>query len=172
MTLKHRFSKVHQTIAGGFRANQAAAEGETFTSKHAGGVVREFFHHPGHKADFTAAHADIACRYVGVGAQMTIEFGHQRLAEAHHFAFAFAFRIEVRTAFTAAHRQGGQGIFEGLFEAEEFENRAVYRRVEAHSPFVRPNRRTELHAPCAVNLYLITVVYPHDAELNNTLRLN
>ncbi|CSG70606.1 Uncharacterised protein [Shigella sonnei] len=56
---------------------------------------------------------------------MTIKLGHQRLAKTHHFTFAFSFRIEIAAAFTTAHRQGSQGIFEGLFKAEEFENGKV-----------------------------------------------
>ena len=103
---------------------------------------------------------------------MTIQFGHQCLAEAHHLTFAFAFWIEVRTPFATAHRQGCQGVFKGLFKAEEFQNREVYGRVEAHPAFERPDSRAELDAPCAVHLNLITVVYPHHAELNDALRFN
>ena len=67
MAFEHRFGEVHQTVAGSFRANQAAAERETFTGKDAGAVVGQFFHHPGHKADFTTAYADIARRNIGIG---------------------------------------------------------------------------------------------------------
>lgn len=82
---------------------------------------------------------------------MAIKLGHQRTAEAHHFAIALAFRIEIAAAFPAAHRQRGQGVFEGLLEAKEFENRQVYRRVEAHSALIRADGRVELHAPRAVD---------------------
>ena len=66
MAFEHCFGEVHQTVAGGFRADQAAAKRETFTGKDAGAVVGQFFHHPGHKADFTTTHADIARRNVGI----------------------------------------------------------------------------------------------------------
>ena len=77
MTLEHRFRKVHQAITGGFRTNQTAAERKTFAGKYAGGVVGEFFHHPGHKADFTPTDANVTGWDIGVRAQMTIQFGHQ-----------------------------------------------------------------------------------------------
>ena len=172
VALKHRFGEVNQAIAGGFRTNQAAAEGETFAGKYAGAVVRELTHHPGHKADFTTAYADITGRHVGIRPQMTIQFGHQRLAETHDFAVALAFRIEIAAAFTAAHRQGGQGVFEGLFKAKEFQNRQVYGGVKTHTALVRADGGVELHAPCAVNLNLVTVINPNDAELDSTLRFN
>ncbi|MMZ63920.1 hypothetical protein D1872_262090 [compost metagenome] len=54
---------------------------------------------------------------------MAIQFGHQRLAETHHFAFAFAFRIKIAAAFPTAHRQRGERIFERLLKAQEFQNR-------------------------------------------------
>ncbi len=103
---------------------------------------------------------------------MTVQFGHQRLAEAHHFAFAFAFRIKIAAAFTAAHRQGGEGIFKGLFKAEELQDRQVNRRVETHPALEWTNRRAELDTPGAVDLHLITVVNPHYAELDHALGFN
>ncbi|MNV24720.1 hypothetical protein D3C71_1157930 [compost metagenome] len=103
---------------------------------------------------------------------MAIKLGHQRLAETHHFAFAFAFRVEIAAAFTAAHWQGGQRVFKGLLKAEELQDRQVHGRVEAHSAFERTNRGTELDAPRAVHLHLIFVVHPHHAELNHTFGFN
>ena len=172
MALKHRFGEVNQTVTGGFRTNQAAAEGEAFTGEYAGAVVGELTHHPGHKAHFTPAYADITGRHVGIRAEVAIQFGHQRLAETHHFAIAFAFRIEVAAAFTAAHWQGGQSVFEGLFKTEEFQNRQVYGGVETHTALIRADGGVELHAPGAVNLNLIAVINPNDAELDSTLRFN
>ena len=103
---------------------------------------------------------------------MTEQFGHQGLAKTHHFAFAFAFWIEIAPAFTSAHRQRGEGVFKSLLEAKEFQDRQVYRRMETHAAFVRTNRRAKLYTPCAVNLYLITIVQPDHAELDHALRFN
>ena len=171
VTLKHRFGEIDQTITRRFRANQATAKRQTFAGKDAGAVVGELFHHPGHKAHFTPPHADIPGRNVGVRPKVAIELSDQRLAEAHHFAFALAFRIEITPAFTAAHRQGSERIFKGLLEAEEFQNRQVHRGVEAHPALKRPNGGVKLHAPRAVDLHLIAVVHPRHAELDDALRL-
>ena len=104
MTLEHGLCEVNQAVPGRFRADQAPAKRQPFAGKDAGAVVGKLFHHPGHKAHFTSAHADITGRHVGIRAEVAVEFGHQRLAEAHHFAFAFAFRVEIAAAFPAAHR--------------------------------------------------------------------
>ena len=103
---------------------------------------------------------------------MAEQFGHQRLAETHHFTFAFTFRVEVTPALTTAHRQRGEGIFKGLLEAEEFQDRQVYGRVETHTAFVRTNGRAKLYAPRAVDLHLIAIVQPNYAELDHALRFN
>ncbi len=159
-------------MLNGDSADQAAAEGEALAGKHAGGVVGQFLHHAGHKADFTAADADVAGRHVGVRAQVAIQLGHQRLAEAHDLALAFALRIEIGAAFAAAHRQGGQRILEGLLKAEELQDRQVYRWVEAHAALIGADGRVELHAEGAIDLHLAAIVHPADAELNDTLGLH
>ncbi len=103
---------------------------------------------------------------------MAIQFSHQRLAETHHFAFAFPFRIEIAAAFTAAHRQRGEGIFKGLLKAEELKDGKVYRRMEAHTAFIGADSRVELHAPGAIYLHLVFVVQPHYAKLDYALWFN
>src|SRR5699024_4419108 len=115
---------------------------------------------------------NIACRNVSVWPQMTIKLRHQCLTKTHHFAFTFTFRIEVTSAFTAAHRQSGQGVFEGLLEAKEFKNGKIYRWVETHTAFIRTNSGVELNAPCTVNLYLTAIINPNYAKLDGTLWFN
>jgi hypothetical protein len=44
--------------------------------------------------------------------------------------------------------------------------------VETHAALIRADGRVELHAPRAVNLNLIAVVHPDDAELDSTLWFN
>ena len=46
----------------------------------------------------------------------------KRLAKTHDFPLRFSFRIKVRAAFSAAHRQAGQTVFERLFEGQEFQD--------------------------------------------------
>ena len=100
------------------------------------------------------------------------EFGHEGLAEAHDFAVALALRVEVGAALAAAHREGGEGVLEALFEAEEFDNRRVDRRVESETALVRTDRGVELDAEAAVDLDFALVVDPGDSELDEALRLD
>ena len=44
--------------------------------------------------------------------------------------------------------------------------------MEAHAAFVWANRGVKLHAPGAVNLHLIAIVNPDDAELDDALRFD
>ena len=103
---------------------------------------------------------------------MTLQLGHERLAEAHHLAIGTALRIEIGTAFAAAHRQAGQGVLKNLFEAEELDNGLVDRRVEAQTALVRADCGVELHTVAAVHLDTAFIIRPCDAELHHTLRLD
>src|SRR5690606_13028565 len=118
----HIFDKIDQAIAGRLRANQAAAKGQSLAGKDTGRIVRDFFHHAGHKADLPRAYADVASRNIGVGAEMPVQLQHERLAEAHYLAAALALWVKVGTALAAAHWQRGQGILEGLLECQKLED--------------------------------------------------
>ena len=169
---QHGLGKIHAAVAGGFRANQAAAPFEAFAGQDGSKFVADFFVLAEQIADFAAAYADVTGRDVGVGADVAVEFGHKGLAEAHYFGIGFAFRVKVRTAFAAAHRQGGQRIFEHLFKGEEFQHAQIDCRVETQTAFVRADGRAHLNTVAAVDLNLAFVVHPSDAEHNHTFRFN
>ena len=94
------------------------------------------------------------------------------LTEAHDFAVALAAGREVRAALGAAHRQGGESIFEGLLETEEFQDREVHRSVETDAAFVRADGVVELHAVADVVLHFALVVKPGDAEGDDAVGLD
>ena len=71
-----------------------------------------------------------------------------------------------------AHRQGGEGVFESLLEAEEFKYREVYRRVEADAAFVRADGIVELNSVAEVVLNFALVVDPCYTEGDNAVRLD
>jgi hypothetical protein len=48
--------------------------------------------------------SDVARRNVGVWAYVAEQFGHEALAETHHFGVALALGVEIRPAFAATHR--------------------------------------------------------------------
>src|SRR5690606_34389597 len=124
-----------------------------------------------HVANLASADADVAGRDVRVLTEMAVEFGHERLAEAHHLAVGPAARIEVRAALTTADRHPGQRVFEGLLEAEELDDAQIDRRVEPQAALVGAERRVELDAEAAVDLDLPVIVHPRHPEDDLPLRL-
>ena len=101
---------------------------------------------------------------------MAVEFAHKVLAEAHNFIFAFAFGVEVTAALAAAHGEGGKGVFEDLFESEEFKDAEVYGRVEAQSAFVWSDGVVKLNPVSGVNLDIALVIQPWNLEDDDTVR--
>ena len=102
---------------------------------------------------------------------MAIKLGHEALAEAHHLMVALALRVEIGAALAAAHGKAGQGILEGLLEAEELEDRFVDRGVEADPALIGPDRIVVLDPVAALDADMIIVVLPDDAEADHPVRL-
>ena len=115
--------------------------------------------------------AQVTGRNVGVGTDMLLQLGHEALAEPHDFCVALTVGIEVGAALTAAHRQGGQGVLEGLLEAQELHDGQVYVGCETDTALIGTDGGVELYAVAAVDLHLAGVVYPAYAEHNNALGL-
>src|SRR3546814_19451732 len=95
-------------------------------------------------ADLARTTADIARGNVSIFAQMPVKLRHKRLTKAHNFRVGAAARVEIRSPLAAADRQPGQGVLEGLLEAEELDDPDVDRRMDAKAPLVRPERRVAL----------------------------
>ena len=171
-TLEHFTHKVEAAEAGCLGADETAAEFEVLAGEHAGEIARETLVLSEEITDFAGTDADIAGGDVDFGADVTIEFGHERLAEAHNLSVALAARREVGTAFAAAHGKRGERVLEGLFEAEEFQNAEVHRRVEAESALVRTDGGVELHAVADVDLHFAFVIDPGHAESDDAFGFN
>ena len=77
-------------------------------------------------ANLTSAYADVASWHVHVGANHLVQLAHEGLTETHHLIVTLAAYAEVATTFTTTHRQCGQCVLEGLFEAEELQDAQVY----------------------------------------------
>lgn len=75
-----------------------------------------------HEAYLTAADADVACRYVGVGTDITEQLVHEGVTEAHDLIVRLAAWGEVGASFSTAHRQCGQGVLESLLESQELQD--------------------------------------------------
>ena len=122
LALQHVLQEIDRAIAGGLGADQAAAIFQALAGQHAGELVGDALVLAEHIADLAPADADVAGRHVDVGADMAIQFGHEGLAEAHHFVIGLALGIEVGAALAAAHRQPGQAVLEGLLEGQELQH--------------------------------------------------
>ena len=127
-------------------------------------MVRKLAIHAKEVTNFAATHADVACGNVFVRTDVTIQFGHESLAETHDFSIAAPAGCKVATTLTAAHRQRGKCVFERLLEAQELQDREVYRGMETQSAFVWANSAVELHAITDVNVYLALIVGPRNTE--------
>ena len=170
--LEHVLHEVEGAEAGSLRTYAAAAEFHCLAGECAVVLVDEAFVHTVHISYFASAHADVAGGYVAVRTEVLPEAEHEGLAEAHDFAVALATGGEVAAALCAAHRKGGECVFECLLEAQELENGKVYRSVEADTAFVRADGVVELHTVADVVLYFALVVDPCHAEGNYAVRLN
>src|SRR5690606_19746255 len=154
---EHFLGEVDTAIAGGFGADQAAAVGQALAGEHRGELVGQALVLAEEEADFPAAYTDVTGRYVEVGADVAIQLGHERLAEAHHFVVALALGVEVRAALAAAHGQRGQGILEDLFEREELKHPDIDRRMKAQAALVRADGAVHLDAVATVDAHLALV---------------
>ena len=101
--LEHVLEEVHVAIARGFGADARTAELLPLTREDALEAVGELLVHTEHVAHFAATHADVACGYVFIGSDVSVEFGHESLTEAHHLGIALATGREVGTALGTAH---------------------------------------------------------------------
>ena len=170
--LEHFLGEVYAAVAGGFRADQAAAVGDALAGQHRGELVGQALVLAEQVADLAAADADVTGRHVEVGADVAVQLAHEGLAEAHHFVVALALGVEVRAALAAAHGQRGQRVLEHLLEGEELEHAEVDRRVEAQAALVRTDGTAHLHAIAAVDLHPPGIVDPGHAEQDGPLRLD
>ena len=119
---------------------------------------------PEEEPDLAPSDADVAGRDVPILTDVPIELRHERLAEPHDLRVRAALGVEVAAALAAADGHAGEGVLEGLLEAEELDDPQVHRRVEAQAALVGTEGGVELHPKPAVDLDLTGVVDPRDPE--------
>jgi len=100
---------------------------------------------------------------------MAEEFSHKALAKTHDLSVGFALGVKIATAFTAAHREGGEAVFEDLLKAEELQNGKVDAGVETQAALVGADSAVELDAESAVHMHFAFVVHPGDAKHDDAL---
>ena len=164
--------EVGEAVAGGLGAGKRAAERKALAGKHAGPLVAQALVLTEQVGDLTAADAKVAGGDIGVGADVTIQLGHKRLAEVHDLVVGLALGVEVGAALAAAHGKRGEGVLQDLLEAEELEHAEGDGRVKAKAALVGTDGGVELDAVTAVDLNLAGVVDPRHAEHDHALGLN
>ena len=168
--LQHLFCKINLAVTGSFRTDQTAAPFEAFTGQNAGEFIAQPFVLAEHETDLTAANTDITGRNVSIRTDMTLQFGHEALAETHHFIVGFSFGIEIASAFSTAHGQCGEAVLQHLLESKEFQDAEVHGRVETQTAFVRTDRAVHLNAVTLVDLDFAFVIHPGNAEQDHAFR--
>ena len=88
MGLAHLVHEVKSAITGCFRTDAAATPFETLTRENTLELMCELLIHAEEVTDFACTNTDITSRNVLVRTDMTIELGHERMAETHNFCIA------------------------------------------------------------------------------------
>ena len=169
---KHVLGEVNAAVAGRFRTDQGTAPVEALAGENAGEFIADSLVLSEKVADFAAAYADVPGGNVRIRTDVALKLRHEALAEAHHFIVAFALGVEVGAALAAAHGKSGEGVFENLFKAQEFEDAQIHAGMEAEAALVRSDGAVEFHAVSAVHLDLPLVVDPRHAEQDGSFRFN
>lgn len=109
LCLEHFGDEVRDAVAGGLGANLRSAPGDALAGEDARLVrVGQPLVLTEQVADLATADADVAGRNVGVFTDVTLQFGHEGLTEAHDLCVGAALGIEVRATLAAADGQAGE----------------------------------------------------------------
>lgn len=163
--VQHAVGEVGESVACGFGAGVGAAPEWVFAGEDAGFVVAvDAFVLAEEVTDFAGADADVAGGDVALFAEVVVEFGHEGLAETHDFGVAFAFGVEVAAAFSGSELEAGEGVFEDLFKAEEFDGAEGDGGVESQAAFGGAKCGGVLHSEAAVDVGGSGVVGPGNFE--------
>ena len=83
-------------------------------------------------------------RDIGIRADVAEKLAHESVAETPDLAVRLSLGVKVRSTLSSTHAEAGEGIFEGLFEAEELKNGQVHGGVKTQTSFVGPEGRVVL----------------------------
>jgi hypothetical protein len=170
--LKKLGGVINSAEAGCLGTDERAAVRNALTGENAGELIAKALILAEEITDLSCADTDITRRNVGIRTDVLLKLGHEALAEAHNLKIGLALRIKVRAALAAAHGQRGEGVLEGLLEAEELDNALVNGGMEAKTALVRTDRAVELDSEAAVYLNATVIIYPRNAELDDSFGLN
>jgi hypothetical protein len=98
-----------------------------------------------------------------------VKLAHEGNAESADFGVRLALGVEVGTTLTTTHVQASKSVLEDLLITEELEDRKVDTGMESKTTLVRTESRVELDSVTTVDLDIAVVVFPDNAELEDTL---
>jgi hypothetical protein len=81
---------------------------------------------------------------IGIRANVAEKLAHESVTETPDLAVRLALGVKVRSTLSSTHAEAGEGVFEGLFEAEELEDGQVHRGVETQTTFIGTKGRVVL----------------------------
>ena len=135
---EHVLGEVHAAVAGGFRTDEEPPQFRLLPVRTPVNSLRILLYWP--KGGRSCGRpTPMSPAGTSVSAPMWRWFRHEALAEVHHFIIALALGVEVGASLAAAHGQGGEGVLENLFKAQELQNAEVHAGVEAEAALVRPD---------------------------------
>src|SRR5690606_1633144 len=171
LVVQHILKEVNSAVAGGLGTKFAAAIFAAFTRQYSFPAIGDPLILTEHITDFTAAHANITRRDIGVRANMTVKLRHIGLAKAHDFGIGFSLGIEIRPALCSAHRQAGQRVFERLFKGQEFQDTFGNIGVKPDAAFIGTDGIVTLDPPATLDTDAVGVIFPAHTKGNHTIRL-
>ena len=170
--LEHFNGVINRTVACRLGTDERATVGDALTGEDAGELVTDALILSVEVADLTRTDTDVARGNIGICTDVLTKLGHKGLAECHNLSVRLALRVEVGATLTAAHGKRGEGVFEGLLEAEELDNAFVYGGVETKSALVGTDSAVKLNTEAAVDLHIAVVINPRNTELDNSFGLD
>ena len=105
------------------------------------------------EANLSGSNAYIACWYVGVLTNMSVQLGHKGLAKPHNLIVRSSLGIEIRTTLTPSDWHPAQRVFEDLLETQEFNHAQIDGGMKPQTTLKRPKGRVELNPKTTIDLH-------------------
>jgi hypothetical protein len=165
----HFEAVVDETVTGGFRTSIGTAPCWALSGKDTDPLIAELLVSTEEVTNLATTSADITSGNISISTNVARELLHERIAESSDFVIGATFRVEVGATLGTTHVDTSEGILEDLLKSEELEDRQVDGRVKTETALVRAKSRVKLHTVATVYVGLSLIVFPNNAELDDTL---
>jgi len=178
---------IDKTVSRSLRSDQRSTPASTLSGQDALPLVLGSLICTEHVANLSSTNTNVSRGDIGVGTDMLAQLAHEGNAELADLVIGLALGVEVCSSLAATdvhcplislvpgpkrenvsrELTSSQGILEDLLEAQEFQNRQVDGGMQTETALVWAESRVELHPVAAIDLDLVLVVLPDDAELDD-----